>query len=167
MRFLMFAAPAGGRRPLLALALSVLMLAAPLAAPPASSPAASRASAPTVVVIRDAETETLLRNFANPLFRAAGVEPNSVRIILIRDDALNAFVSTGNRLFINTGIIARSESALELVGMLAHEAGHIRGGHARRSPIGRKIREAGLCPDPPGAKPLDLSLQEHLKIPIG
>ena len=68
--------------------------------------AAAQGPAPTVVIIRDAETETLLRNFANPLFRASGVEPNSVRIILIRDDALNAFVSTGNRLFINTGIIA-------------------------------------------------------------
>jgi len=82
----------------------------------------------------------LLRTFANPLFRASGVDPASVRTILIRDDALNAFVSTGNRLFVNTGIIAKADSALELIGVLAHEAGHIRGGHLARLP--EMMREA-------------------------
>ena len=106
----------------------------------ATAPAAAQGPAAAVVIIRDAETETLLRTFANPLFRASGIEPNSVRIILIRDDALNAFVSTGNRLFINTGIIARADSALELIGVLAHEAGHIRGGHLARLP--EMMREA-------------------------
>ena len=48
------------------------------------------------------------------------MDPASVRTILIRDDALNAFVSTGNRLFVNTGIIAKADSALELIGVLAH-----------------------------------------------
>ena len=121
------------------LALSVL--AAALA--PAASPAWAQAGAnsgPRLMLIRDAETETLLRNFANPLFRAAGVEPKLVRIILIRDDALNAFVSTGNRMFIHTGIIAKADSALELVGVLAHEAGHIRSGHIARLP--ELMREA-------------------------
>ena len=56
-------------------------------------------------VIRDAETETMLRNFATPLFRAAGLHPNLVRIIVIRDDAINSFVSTGNRMFIASGLI--------------------------------------------------------------
>jgi len=115
------------------------VLAAPLALATAA-PATAQGAASTVVVIRDAETETLLRNFANPLFRASGVEPNTVRIILIRDDALNAFVSTGNRLFINTGIIAKSESALELIAVLAHETGHIRGGHIAKLP--EMMREA-------------------------
>jgi predicted Zn-dependent protease len=59
-------------------------------------------SEPTLAVIRDAETETLLRTFANPLFRAAGLDPNLVRIVLIQDGAINSFVSTGNRMFINT-----------------------------------------------------------------
>ena len=53
--------------------------------------------------MRDAETETLLRNIANPLFRAAGVDPRLVRIILLRDVGINSFVSTGNRMFIKTG----------------------------------------------------------------
>ncbi len=116
------------------------MLGAPVALAAAPSPVAAQGAVAPVVVIRDAETETLLRTFANPLFRASGIEPNSVRIILIRDDALNAFVSTGNRLFINTGIIGRADSALEVIGMLAHEAGHIRGGHLARLP--EMMREA-------------------------
>lgn len=91
-------------------------------------------SGPRLTVIRDAETETLLRNFANPLFRAAGVDPNLVRIVLIRDNAINSFVSTGNLLFVNTGLIVKSETALEMVGVLAHETGHIAGGHLAKLP---------------------------------
>ena len=130
-RVLMFSGPLRAR---LVAVLAMALVVAPLACASAQAPAT------TVVVIRDAETETLLRNFANPLFRASGIEPGSVRIILIRDDALNAFVSTGNRLFINTGIIASADSALEVIGMLAHEAGHIRGGHITKLP--EMMREA-------------------------
>jgi predicted Zn-dependent protease len=64
---------------------------------PARATAAAAGAPP--VVIRDAETETLLRTFATPLFRAAGLDPNLVRIIVIRDDAINSFGSTGNRMF--------------------------------------------------------------------
>jgi len=87
-----------------------------------------------VVVIRDAEAETLLRNFADPLFRAGGIDPGLVRIILIRDAAINSFVSTGNRMFINTGLIEQADSALELIGVMAHETGHIVDGHLSRLP---------------------------------
>jgi predicted Zn-dependent protease len=87
-----------------------------------------------VVVIRDAEAETLLRNFADPLFRAGGIDPGLVRIILIRDAAINSFVSTGNRMFINTGLIEQADSALELIGVMAHETGHVIGGHLSKLP---------------------------------
>ena len=86
------------------------------------------------IVVRDAETETLLRNIANPLFRAAGVDPGLVRITLLRDDAINSFVSTGNRMFINTGLISGANSVGELIGVIAHETGHIRSGHLARLP---------------------------------
>jgi len=78
---------------------------------PATGPAAAQSppsfDGPHRVVLRDAETETLLRTYANPLFRAAGVEPNLVRpnlihIVLIRDAAINSFVSTGNRMLVRT-----------------------------------------------------------------
>ena len=132
-----FASCSCHRRGLLASALS---LPVSLIAAPFMDAVAQGMGAPQLVVIRDAETETLLRNFANPLFRAAGVEPAMVRIVLIRDDALNAFVSTGNRMYINTGIITRSDSALELIGVMAHETGHIRGGHIAKLP--EAMREA-------------------------
>ncbi|OJY71030.1 MAG: hypothetical protein BGP12_07745 [Rhodospirillales bacterium 70-18] len=108
--------------------LSVVMLLA------SGVPARAQSGAAPLVVIRDAETETLLRTFANPLFRAAGLSPGMVRIIVIRDDALNSFVSTGNRMFINSGLIARCRDAGELIGVIAHETGHIRGGHLLRLP---------------------------------
>ncbi len=92
------------------------------------------------MLIRDAETETLLRTYANPLFRAAGVDPNLVRIVLIRDNAINSFVSSGNLLFVHTGLIMKADSAEELVGVLAHETGHISGGHLSRLP--EALREA-------------------------
>jgi predicted Zn-dependent protease len=95
---------------------------------------------PRLTLIRDAETETMLRTFANPLFRAAGVDPNLVRIILIQDSAINSFVSTGNLMFINTGLLMKAESALELVGVIAHETGHIAGGHLTKLP--EVMREA-------------------------
>jgi len=74
---------------------------------PAAEPALAKlgSTGAPLVVIRDAETETLLRTFATPLFRAAGLDPNLVRIIVIRDDAINSFVSTGNRMLIPTGLI--------------------------------------------------------------
>ncbi len=107
-----------------ALAAGSLLCDAPAAAAPGGR----------ITVIRDAETETLLRTFANPLFRAAGVEPNLVRLIVIRDPAINSFVSTGNLMFVNTGLMVKADSAAELVGVLAHETGHIAGGHLARLP---------------------------------
>lgn len=87
-----------------------------------------------VVVIRDAETESLLRTYADPLFRAGGIDPSLVHIILIRDAAINSFVTTGNRMFINTGLIEQADSADELIGVMAHETGHVIGGHLSKLP---------------------------------
>lgn len=88
----------------------------------------------TIVLIRDAETEYLLHSFANPLFRVAGVSAGMTRIALVRDRGLNAFVTTGNRMFINTGIIQQADSALEVIGAMAHETGHIAHGDISRLP---------------------------------
>lgn len=105
-----------------------------VAAAPGTAPANVAPAGPQLVVIRDAETETLLRTFATPLFRAAGLESGLVRIIVLRDDAINSFVGTGNRMFIHTGLIEKAGSASALVGVIAHETGHIYGGHLARLP---------------------------------
>jgi predicted Zn-dependent protease len=112
------------------------------AAPPALAQGVPGGSAAGLVVIRDAETETLLRTYATPLFRAAGIDPGLVHIVLIENRAINAFVSTGNRMFIYTGLIEQASSALELIGVMAHESGHIAGGHISRLP--EQMREAML-----------------------
>lgn len=82
--------------------------------------------------IRDAEVENTIRAFASPLFQAAGVSPESVRIHIVKDATLNAFVAGGLRLFLNTGLLIRTEHAGQVVGVIAHEVGHIAGGHLAR-----------------------------------
>ena len=93
--------------------------------------AALPASAATV--IRDAEIEATVRQIANPIFTAARLDPESIDIYLLRDDKLNAFVAGGQNLFLNTGLIIRTTDPDELAGVIAHETGHIAGGHLSRS----------------------------------
>ena len=83
-------------------------------------------------LIRDAETESIIRQLATPLFIAARLEPSSVRILLVDDNKLNAFVSGGQNIFIHTGLIIQSETPAALIGVIAHEIGHIQGGHLIR-----------------------------------
>lgn len=96
----------------------------------AFSPAPSNAAG--FSVIRDAEIENNIRRYATPVFLAAGLNPESVNIYIINDNSLNAFVAGGQNLFINTGLIMRSESANQIIGVIAHETGHIAGGHLSR-----------------------------------
>ncbi len=82
--------------------------------------------------IRDAEVENTIRAFSTPLFQAAGLTPDAVRIHLIVDSSLNAFVAGGQNLFLHTGLLTRAENANQLIGVIAHETGHIAGGHLAR-----------------------------------
>ncbi|MEX0697472.1 MAG: M48 family metalloprotease [Dongiaceae bacterium] len=113
------------RKLIAALAIVALLAAAPIA--PADAQAKPRG------FIRDAEIETTIRAYATPLFAAAGLDPQSVRVYLVNDDTLNAFVAGGMNLFIYTGLLMRSESANQLIGVIAHETGHIAGGHLART----------------------------------
>ena len=94
--------------------------------------APAEAGAQRLSFIRDAEIENTIRTYAAPLFQAAGLEPSDVRIYLVNDRSLNAFVAGGQRLFINTGLIMRSKHAGQVIGVIAHETGHIAGGHLSR-----------------------------------
>ena len=86
-------------------------------------------------LIRDAEIEGLLRIYTRPIFRAAGINPGAVRVYVIADPSINAFVAGGQRIFVNTGLLMQSKSPNELIGVLAHETGHIAGGHLARMGI--------------------------------
>ncbi len=95
-----------------------------------------------VTIIRDAETEALLRSIYAPLFAAAGLSRSFVRVTIIRDRSINAFVTTGNRMFINTGLLMQVSSVEEVAGVLAHETGHVMGGHIARLP--EELRNAQI-----------------------
>jgi predicted Zn-dependent protease len=94
-------------------------------------------------VIRDAEIEATLRDYSTPLWVAAGLNPDDVSIYLIDDDELNAFVSGGQNIFVHTGLILAARTPNELIGVLAHETGHIAGGHLARS---REAQQQAMGP---------------------
>lgn len=83
-------------------------------------------------LLRDTETERLLYDMATPIFTAAGVSPKAVRIGIIQDNTLNAFVTQGLNMFFHTGLLLEAGSAEEVIGVMAHETGHIAGGHLIR-----------------------------------
>ncbi|MEN7537332.1 M48 family metalloprotease [Aurantiacibacter flavus] len=83
-------------------------------------------------VLRDAETEELLQDMLDPLLEAAGMNPGQVDVVLLNDSSINAFVAGGQRIYIHSGLINAADSANEVQGVLAHELGHITGGHINR-----------------------------------
>jgi len=84
-------------------------------------------------IIRDAEIENVLRNIADPIFEAADLSNDSIIIYIVNDPQINAYVAGGSNIFINTGLLGISEDPSILTGVLAHETGHIAGGHLLRS----------------------------------
>src|SRR6201982_3352036 len=80
-------------------------------------------------VLRDTETEQLLREYTRPILRAAGLEKQNIQIVIINDPSFNAFVADGRRIFVNYGAILKSDTPNQLIGVLAHETGHLAGGH--------------------------------------
>jgi predicted Zn-dependent protease len=84
-------------------------------------------------LIRDTEIERTIRTFATPLFGAGGLSPDAVDIYILNNDQVNAFVAAGQNIFIHTGLLLRTEHPGQLIGVLAHETGHIAGGHLART----------------------------------
>jgi predicted Zn-dependent protease len=84
-------------------------------------------------LIRDAEIEETLRVYTEPLLVAAGVRPEEVHIYIVNDDSVNAFVAGGQNIFVHTGLVLAADNPNEVIGVLAHETGHIAGGHLARS----------------------------------
>ena len=87
-------------------------------------------SAAAQSILRDAETEALFRDMSAPLIKAAGLDPANVDIVLINDPSINAFVAGGQAVYINSGLINASDTANQVQGVIAHELGHVTGGHA-------------------------------------
>jgi predicted Zn-dependent protease len=83
-------------------------------------------------VLRDAETEAFFKEISEPLIRAAKLDPANVEIVLISDKSINAFVAGGQTVYIHSGLIDAASTANEVQGVIAHELGHIEGGHVIR-----------------------------------
>jgi predicted Zn-dependent protease len=83
-------------------------------------------------IIRDAEVENTIRAYATPLFEAAGLNAKDIDIYLIDDPTLNSFVAGGMNIFVNTGLIIKAKTPNQLIGVIAHETGHIADGHLAR-----------------------------------
>ena len=110
--------------------LTALTVAAALAIAPVLTPVApARAQNKGPAILRDTESEALLREYTRPILRAAGLEKQNIQMVIINDSSFNAFVADGRRIFVNYGAIMQSETPNQLIGVLAHETGHLAGGH--------------------------------------
>ena len=87
---------------------------------------------PSLPIIRDAETEELLRDYTRPILKAAGLQNQKIEVVIINDKQFNAFVADGRRIFVNVGALTDSKTPNQIIGVLAHETGHIAGGHLAR-----------------------------------
>lgn len=90
---------------------------------------APSAEAQGIPLIRDTEIENLLNDYARPIFKAAGLGTGRVAMRIVRSDSFNAFVVDGRNVFVHTGTLTQAETPNEVIGVIAHEAGHIAGGH--------------------------------------
>ncbi|GAA4034783.1 M48 family metalloprotease [Sphingomonas rosea] len=117
------------RRPTLAMRWLMLALCAVFAA---AQPAVAQE------ILRDSETEKLFADMSKPLIQAAQLDPKNVKIVLINDPEINAFVAGGQVVYIHTGLITAADNANQVQGVIAHELGHVAGGHAIRDDGAKK-----------------------------
>lgn len=93
---------------------------------------APAAAAQGIRTLRDAELEAFLHRIMEPVFVAAGMPPSSIEFVIVDDASLNAFYAGGTTIFLHTGLILQTENVDQVIGVLAHETGHMTGGHVQR-----------------------------------
>lgn len=103
---------------------------------------AAAGSASAQSLIRDTEIEGIIRDWSDPVFTAMGLEPSEVEVLLVNDQELNAFATRGRIMGLNTGLILQTKSPNQLLGVIAHEAGHIKNRHTLRD----GAQNAGMQP---------------------
>jgi len=101
------------------------------------------AEAFAVPLIRDAEIEHTLREYTDPIFKVGGLKPSAVHLFIVEDDSLNSYVAGGANMFIHTGLILDCDTPDMLIGVMAHETGHIVGGHLAQGTEQLKNAELG------------------------
>src|SRR3546814_10347445 len=104
-------------------AVARLILAALLIVSLSARPAAAQS------ILRDTETEAFFDDMARPLVVAAGLDPRSVRVVLVGDPSINAFVMQGPAVYLHSGLIHAADHVEQVHGVVAHQLGHINGRH--------------------------------------
>jgi predicted Zn-dependent protease len=107
--------------------LTAIATAAAIAMAPVAARAQEENKPPPL--IRDSEIEQLLRDYTRPILRVAGLEKQNIQVVIINESVFNAFVADGRRIFVNYGALLQSETPNQIIGVLAHETGHLAGGH--------------------------------------
>jgi predicted Zn-dependent protease len=90
------------------------------------------AGAQAISLLQDTETERTLRSYEDPILKVAGLDPQAVKMYIVNDTNINAFVAEGQNIFVNAGLFIHLKTPNELIGVLAHETGHMAGGHLAR-----------------------------------
>ena len=122
-----------------------MLLAGSMLGAAAGQLAPAKAQGRQISIVRDTEIEQLLREYSAPIFRAAGVNASQTDIVLIQDRTFNAFVANGRRIFMNVGVLLEADTPNEVIGVIAHETGHIAGGRKCRRP--RSLRRLACWPE--------------------
>src|SRR6202045_3397435 len=99
-----------------------------------SAPPPARSTPRALPLVRDAETEQLLRDYTQPILRAAGLAQQNINVVIINDRTFNAFVIDAKRIFVNAGALMQAETPNEIIGVLAYVTGHIPAGHLCKLP---------------------------------
>jgi len=133
------ATPIRARRPAPAARAVALATACAIAAT-GLAPAAHAQGQRKLPIIRDTEIEQLLRDYAGPVLNAAGLARQNVRVVVLNEQSFNAFVMDGRHIFVNAGTLFQAKTPNEVIGVLAHETGHLAGGHLSR--LRQKLAEA-------------------------
>jgi len=133
------ATPIRARRPAPAARAVALATACAIAAT-GLAPTAHAQGQRKLPVIRDTEIEQLLRDYAGPVLNAAGLARQNVRVVVLNEQSFNAFVMDGRHIFINAGTLFQAKTPNEVIGVLAHETGHLAGGHLSR--LRQKLADA-------------------------
>src|SRR5437016_11548436 len=118
--------------------LTAVTAAVALAVAPMSAALAEQEKGPPI--IRDTEAEQLLREYTRPILRSAGLEKQNIQVVILNEKVFNAFVADGRRIFVNYGALMQSETPNQIIGVLAHETGHLAGGHL--SKLRERLAEA-------------------------
>ena len=108
---------------------TALAVAVTGASPMAPTPARAQDATSGMPIIRDTEIEQLLRDYAQPILKAAGLAKQNVKVVVLNDRAFNAFVMDGRHIFVNAGALFDAKTPNEVIGVFAHETGHLAGGH--------------------------------------